>query len=126
MRAHQPAVAVGVDLVVGELVALGWIEADHVVDLLDHYHDTLRRGGLGGRQDGGRGERGGGGRQKGAAGEQGGAPRIQAGGLCQGFRNGASATSSGLRRQELAPRFGCAAPAPFPWPTGRGLGKRAA
>jgi hypothetical protein len=54
----QPPVAVDVELAVGELVGLGWIEAQDVVYLLGHHGDALGRGGARsgqycGRRDGG-------------------------------------------------------------------------
>ena len=52
----QPAVAVGIDLVVGELIGFRRIEADDVVDLPGHHGDALRRGGVRPGQDGGRGD----------------------------------------------------------------------
>jgi hypothetical protein len=47
IRHHQLAVDVAVELVVGELVGLGGIHRDHVVDGLAHDQHVLRRGGLG-------------------------------------------------------------------------------
>ena len=57
VRADQAAVAVGVDLAIGELIGFGGIEADDIVDLLGHDGDPFGRGGAGPAQDGWRRDR---------------------------------------------------------------------
>ena len=82
----QPAVAVRIDLIVGELVGFRRIEAHDVVDRPGHDGDALGRGGVRPGVDRGRGDGGGRGGQQGASGQHGEVSRPDLLPFCQGRR----------------------------------------